>query len=148
MEICDAINPQVIIDFNRDFGNRFVPPRKTNLEAMVNQLINLVQTKQIKIDKERCPILLQSLEQGTWKESAIGRRDFARLPGIGHCDAIAALIYMARAVNRKFDPQNRIGTEFNYENQYAVQIRQPLQEVEVLGTALNITSKKKKWWGR
>jgi hypothetical protein len=115
---------------------------------MTNQLINLIQNKQVKIEKKACPILIQSLEQGTWKESAVGRREFARLPGIGHCDAIAALIYMARAINRKFDPQRRIGTEFNYETEYAVQVKQPLQEVEVLATTLNLAPKKIRWWGK
>lgn len=105
-EVCDAINPQLIIDFNRDFGNRFVAPLKTNLEAMVNQLTNLVGNKQILINKDQCPLLIQTLEQATWKTSASGKREFARLPGIGHCDALASLIYLARTVDRHHNPHD------------------------------------------
>jgi hypothetical protein len=144
-EICDAINPQVIIDFNRDFGNRFVPPRKTNLEAMVNQLANLVQTKQIRIDKDHCPLLIQTLENGTWKENVSGKKEFNRLPGIGHCDALAALIYMARAVNRHHNPHSAVPLEYDPNTQFVVN-QKPLQtDSDILSRALNIKPNKPKF---
>jgi Terminase large subunit, T4likevirus-type, N-terminal len=137
-EICDAINPQVIIDFNKDFGVRFVPPRKTNLEAMVNQTINIIQTGQIKIDKDNCPLLIQTLEQGTWKTSASGRMEFARLQGIGHCDAIAALVYMVRSINKSRNPMIAVPVEYDPVTQFRGKISERMDETAILGRAFNI----------
>jgi hypothetical protein len=105
-EICDAINPQVIIDFNRSHGHRFSPPSKTNREAMVNLVINLVHQGRIKvIDNPENKLLITTLESGVWNGTS-ANRDFSRQPGIGHCDAIAALMYACRGINMHHNPNN------------------------------------------
>jgi len=141
-EICDAINQQVIIDFNRDFGTHFVPPIKTNLEAMTNQLINLVGNNQILINADRCPMLVQTLEMATWKTQANGKREFARLPGIGHCDALAALIYMARTVNRHNNPHANAPAEVTDINTYVVKKYEQQGTEAVLDRALSFGRRK------
>lgn len=137
-EICDSINPQVIIDFNRDFGRSFIPPIKTNVEAMVNQLQNLIGSNQVLINKEQCPILVQTLEQATWKTSASGKREFARLPGIGHCDALAALIYLARSVDRVNSPHASAPREAIPDNMFVIRKPDDQRAETVLSAALGI----------
>lgn len=137
-EICDAINPQVIIDFNRQFGHRFVPPSKSNREAMVNQVVNMVQAGRIVVVNNNANrLLLKTLESGVWNSTST-TRDFSRQPGIGHCDAIAALMYMVRGISLHHNPTNyRPALDFNQ-----LDFRPPAQTADrVLAKAFGLNRK-------
>jgi len=119
--ICDSISKQLILDLNQDkkikqSGIVFVNPSKTDLEAMVNQLIISLDQEQWIIDPS-CKMTLETLRTGTWKTSATtGKREFARLGEIGHCDALASLVYFNRALNTRANPftgKNLIGDMSN-----------------------------------
>lgn len=134
-EICDAMNPQVIIDFNRTFGHRFTPPSKSNREAMVNLVINMIQQGRIKvIDNEANRLLLLTLQTGVWNGTGMNR-DFSRQPGIGHCDALAALMYACRGVNMHHNPDNW----HSPINESQLDLRGPEKdEHHVLGAAIGL----------
>lgn len=107
--ICDAISKQLIVDLNaheaiKKAGIVFLNPQKTDLEAMVNQLIISMSHQRFVID-DGCDLLLETLRTGTWKTSdSTGKREFARLGAIGHCDALACLVYLQRALNKSNNP--------------------------------------------
>lgn len=99
--ICDAISQQLRIDLNAEFNDVvFVAPMKTVLlsdngarEGMVSKLIMALDDGRIVIDPS-CKLLLETIRTATWKLSNSGRREFARFDEIGHCDFLAALMYI------------------------------------------------------
>lgn len=111
--ICDSISRQIIIDLNghdkiKEAGIAFVNPQKVDREAMVNQLIVSMSQGQWVIDPG-CKVLIDTLQTGTWQTSAAtGKREFARLGDIGHCDALAALVYFQRGLITSMNPFNGI----------------------------------------
>jgi hypothetical protein len=94
---------RLIEDLRVLHGIRFQKTEKDNKDAQVNLLRVLVEQGKIKIH-ESCVQLIAQLKYAQWKVSAAGRRDFKRTPELGHCDAIDALIYFIRNVNRHRNP--------------------------------------------
>lgn len=69
----------------------FTGVSKTELHSMVNRL-NLLAGSGRVIVHPRCKLLIQTLKNGVWDKN---REEFARSEiGLGHMDALAALIYM------------------------------------------------------
>lgn len=102
--VLDVINPQVQIDLASLYGYSTTPPSKKNLEAMVNEARTWLREGRVVIDPS-CKILLRSLEAGIWtKPDSNGKRQFDRLPGLGHCDHVAALVYMIRSIDVHSNP--------------------------------------------
>lgn len=109
--VCDSISQQVRTDLNAEFSDLyFMAPQKSVLlsdngerEGMVNKLRMAIADGQIIIDPS-CTLLLETINTGTWKVSAAGRREFARLNQIGHCDMLAALMYLWQALLRNVNP--------------------------------------------
>lgn len=115
--VLDVINPQVQIDLASLYGYSTVPPSKKNLEAMVNEARTWVREGRVKIHPS-CKVLLRSLEAGIWtKADANGKRQFERLPGLGHCDHVAALVYLIRSIDVHTNPIPHLHN-FQEENQY------------------------------
>lgn len=78
-------------DLNSTHGLSFIGVSKTELHAMVNRLNLLIGAGRIRIHP-RCKLLIQTLKNGVWDKN---REEFARSEtGLGHMDALAALIYM------------------------------------------------------
>ena len=97
-------DPRLIEDLAHDHGVEFIATAKDDLETQVNALRNLVKNRKIEIDPA-CTVLRNTLLVGIWNRS---RTQFERLPGVGHADAVAALIYGLRNVNRYDDPYPRL----------------------------------------
>lgn len=78
-------------DLNITHNLPFVSVSKTELHSMVNKLNLLVDAGRL-IVHPRCKLLIQTLKNGIWDKN---REEFAHSEiGLGHMDAVAALIYL------------------------------------------------------
>jgi hypothetical protein len=93
-------DPRLIADLAADHGVEFIATAKDDLETQVNALRNLVKNRKLEIDPS-CTVLRNTLLVGIWNKP---RSQFERLAGVGHSDAVAALIYGLRNVNRFDNP--------------------------------------------
>lgn len=71
-------------------------PQKSDWKASLNALNVRFSTNKIKIHP-RCKFLQKSLRAGMLNKT---RTDFERSPDLGHCDAIAAMMYAVRSQDR------------------------------------------------
>ena len=103
--VCDSDNPQLVNDFVHLHHIGIGAVEKTSLEAMVNSMRVLIGLNQVKVHP-RCQFLIRTLEHGTWSDSEAGKlkKDFARTKELGHMDAIAAIMYLIRSLNRSTNP--------------------------------------------
>lgn len=69
---------------------------------LINQMRVMLQAEKIIINP-RCVTVIQHLKNGRWKD-ATAKDDFARSPGLGHYDAIDALLYLIKSVNYTKNP--------------------------------------------
>jgi len=69
---------------------------------LINQMRVMLQNEKIIINP-RCETLIQHLTNGRWKDSS-AKDDFARSPGLGHYDAIDAMLYLVKSVNFSKNP--------------------------------------------
>lgn len=90
----------VLQDLTSLHGYDITPVSKDNLEAQVNQLRLDVAQCRLEI-RPRCKNTVAHLQYGIWDKR---RRAFARSPGLGHFDLVAAAIYLVRHVNRQLNP--------------------------------------------
>lgn len=90
----------VINDLHRLHGLLFLPTKKDNKDAQINDLRMLVSSAQIKINP-RCKTLIQHLKSATWNNK---RTEFSRSADNGHYDAVDALLYFIRNVDRNKNP--------------------------------------------
>jgi hypothetical protein len=91
-------------DLNLQHNLPFVSVSKTQLHAMVNRLNLLVDAGRVVVHP-RCKLLIQTLKNGVWDKN---REEFAHSEiGLGHMDALAALIYMVMSFESWFN-QNPI----------------------------------------
>jgi hypothetical protein len=86
---------QVQVDL-ADTGYQVEIPPKSDWQSGVNQMAVAFSTKTIVVH-ERCKFLRQSLKSGTFNKH---RTDFDRTEALGHCDALAALMYGLRSQDR------------------------------------------------
>lgn len=98
--ISDNNNLQLIQDMAIDYKMNFIPTNKEALEAMVNELRIMVGKGQIEIHP-RCKQLIGCLEYGVWDKQ---RKKFAESKTYGHFDALAALIYLVRNLDKHCNP--------------------------------------------
>jgi hypothetical protein len=78
----------------------FAPTAKDDKEGAINAVRLAVQRRELVIHP-RCTTLLTHLRHAIWNRS---RSDFERSDGLGHFDAIDALVYFVRNVNRLRNP--------------------------------------------
>jgi len=90
---------------------RFAAANNRDPEALINRTRGLLASKRISIHP-RCTELIKQCVGGLWN---LKRTDFERLPGLGHLDGVAALIYTVdvidfannpRTAQERFDPNN------------------------------------------
>lgn len=94
---------RLIQDLRTAHNLKFRKTDKDMKEAQINALRILVKNRQIRIH-ESCVNLRQQLRYGQFKTTASGRRDFKRSAQLGHCDAIDALLYLIRNINKTRNP--------------------------------------------
>lgn len=105
--IADNNNPLMLLDLGSLHGIHFQPTQKTGrterttiIEAMVNDLRIQVGSGRIVVDPS-CPETIGCLKFGIWNEH---RTTFERTEEFGHFDALAALIYGNRDIDRHTNP--------------------------------------------
>ncbi len=94
---CDPI---IAADLASQHKLNFIRTRKDDLEAQVNALRLLIGENKVRIHP-RCRITIEHLSNGVWDTSGL---KFARSGEFGHFDAIAAMTYLVRNLNRKRNP--------------------------------------------
>ena len=97
--ICDT-DPRLIADLRKLSGISFVKTKKDLKEAQVNQTNLMILNNQIEIHP-RCKTLIAHCRYGVWNES---RTQYHRTSSMGHFDAIDALVYMVRNIDRHKNP--------------------------------------------
>ena len=88
---------QLQVDLNQHHDFRVSLVAKSDWQAAINNLAVKFSVNKIKIHK-RCTFTRQSLKSGTFNKQ---RNDFARTNALGHCDAIAAMMYGVRIVSKE-----------------------------------------------
>jgi hypothetical protein len=92
----------------------FMPAKKDDKQAAVNQLRVLLQNKQIIINP-RCKVLIRHLRNVKWDKSRANV--FSRSPDDAHYDAVDACVYLSRSVNFKKNPYP-VGYGMNKDDLY------------------------------
>jgi hypothetical protein len=90
------VQGQTLVDLF-ELGSEFASPPKTDWLASVQAMATLFELDLILIHP-RCKFLIHSIRAGVFNKN---RTDFERLPEIGHCDALASLMYANRCQNRE-----------------------------------------------
>lgn len=97
--VCDT-DPRLIEDLKKISNLYFRPTKKDVKEGQVNQT-NIMLTRNQIVISPRCKTLIRHMMYGVWNDA---RTSFARTKALGHCDAIDALLYMVRNVDRVHNP--------------------------------------------
>lgn len=91
-----------------ELGYEIQQPSKADWLGNVQALATLFARDRVLIHP-RCELLRRTCKAGIFNKN---RTDFERIPGLGHCDAVAALMYANRAQRREFAAVRRdYGTE-------------------------------------
>ncbi len=97
--LADA-DPLILAELTKANSRGWGPCRNDELHASVNAMRMAVKDGFIEINP-RCRTLIAHLESGIWNNN---RTAFERVEGMGHFDAIAALVYLVRHVDRNVNP--------------------------------------------
>lgn len=100
MSVSDNNNPLLLQDLSFLHQLHFVPTDKGRLEEMVNTVKIMTRSGGIRVDP-KCKQLIGCLKYGVWNKN---RDEFARSNVFGHFDALAALIYLVRNLNKTTNP--------------------------------------------
>jgi hypothetical protein len=95
-EIWADVPGQLSIDLTHMFKIRVGLPPKNDWVASVNTMAAKFAMNKIRINKFDCPFLYKSVMGGIFNKT---RTDFERNSTLGHCDALAALMYALRVQN-------------------------------------------------
>lgn len=88
--------------FDHDLG--IMPADKWDRDAALANMRLAIQSEKILISP-RCLHLIEQLEHGIWRKTRDGqRKEFERTDALGHCDLIAALLYLWRKVDPLANP--------------------------------------------
>lgn len=99
------MTPQLQMDMAELLNFIILPVDKTEKAASIIALRDTVRQKKIRIVAPKCTRLLYQLANGTYSES--NPKEFVRKvddPDMGHCDALAALIYGHRRAMWRSNP--------------------------------------------
>lgn len=97
--ICDT-DPRLIADLKKLHSLPFRATKKDNKEASVNQTNIMIHNSQV-IVHPRCKTLISHMKYAIWNNT---RTSFQRTAALGHCDAVDALVYLVRNVDRNRNP--------------------------------------------
>ncbi len=98
--VSDNNNPQLIQDLSLLHKMTWISTDKDTLEAMLNEVRLMVAKGQIEVDP-RCVQLIGCLKYGVWDSK---KKKFALSTGYGHFDALAALMYLVRYLDKHSNP--------------------------------------------
>ena len=91
---------QLLVDLRHKHGFEAMLPLKDDFEAGINA-VRLAFNQGKIVVHERCRFLIATLRGATFNKQ---RTDFARTMALGHMDALAALIYANRMIDRGTNP--------------------------------------------
>ncbi len=91
------VSGQLQIDLRKLHGYDTNLPAKDDWQSAINKMQITFLRNEIEIDPD-CVFLLASLEAGQYNRT---KTDFGRSEALGHCDALAALMYAIRMVDKK-----------------------------------------------
>lgn len=130
--ISDNNNPLLIQDLSILHGIHFMPTTKERLNEMVNTVRMIVKEGGVVINP-RCRNLVGCLKYGVWEPK---RDKFSRSKVYGHFDALAALIYLIRNLNRSSNP---IPHDFKVDNSNQILFNiKDSQNIKSLKSAFNL----------
>lgn len=98
--ISDNNNPQLIQDLAILHRIPFISTDKDKLETMINETRMLIDQARVEVDP-RCEQLIGCLKYGVWDKK---KKAFARSSAYGHFDALAALVYLCRNLDKHTNP--------------------------------------------
>ncbi len=119
---------QTQIDLHSLHKFMIIPPVKDEWKAAINQLKVAIKLNEWEIHP-RCKFLITSLTSGMFNKQ---KTDFARSSALGHCDAIAAMMYANRAIDVGNNPYPKVIA--NRDNQ--LDLRREKTGLQELGAAL------------
>lgn len=93
----------LVVELNQTHGLSMSLPVKTDWQASINLLNVRFSTNKIMVH-ERCVRTIQALRSGIFNKQ---KTDFSRTEALGHCDAIASLMYGIRSMTRDNPWPNR-----------------------------------------
>lgn len=122
---------QLQVDLQAEHNYQVQIPQKSDWLASVNSMAVKFAQDQILINP-RCDFLCRSLRAGMFNRT---RTDFERSEHLGHCDALAALMYAIRMANR----ENPYAADMQFApNMYIPDHRRAVEgDIGDLGQALN-----------
>jgi hypothetical protein len=98
---------QLFVDLSATYNYACYTPEKLEFEHNIHRLQTAFYNDQVLVDPA-CKLLITTLRSGQLNKQ---RTDFARSNTLGHCDALAALVYALRhADKRKVEKPKRPGT--------------------------------------
>lgn len=97
--VADNDNLILVQDLSAE-GLNFYPTNKDSLEAMINAVRLMFHDGRIVVDPS-CPVLIGTLRSQLWNKR---RDDLERSRAFGHGDALMALVYLVRNVDRNTNP--------------------------------------------
>jgi hypothetical protein len=115
---------RLIADLGELHNLGVTPTAKDDKESQVNALRMLVKDERIRIDPS-CVMLIGTLKTAVWNKA---RTSFERLREYGHADALDALIYLHRNVDRYSNPYPGIPEGATWQTHQLRNIKDPRQE--------------------
>ena len=106
---------QISVDLANNYGLTVLAPHKSDWLAGVNNMAAIFHKESILI-KPRCEFLIKTCYAGMFNKN---RSDFARTDELGHCDALAALMYSIRSQDKTMPFEDERNLTIN-NNQFVV----------------------------
>lgn len=122
---CDAAG-QILVDLKLKHNYDAQLPVKDTLEAGINTVRLLLDQGKLQIH-ERCKFLIRTLYGAMFNKQ---KTDYERTDDLGHCDALAALVYLVRSVDKMTNPWPK--QTYNKEHYWVP----PTKQVNVVGKSL------------
>lgn len=101
-----------IADLSAEHGLTYLPTRKDDADAAINNLRIFIQSGKLKIHP-RCVQLITHLDHAIWNKQ---KTKFAESGEEGHFDLLAALVYLVRNLERRRNPNPPPEIELDREN--------------------------------
>lgn len=131
--VCDAAG-QTHVDIRRLNFKCFLPLKgRDSVEEGINALRVAFLQGKIEIDSA-CKDLITTLEHGSWNDQ---RTDFKRTKELGHCDAIASLVYFFRHLDTHTNPFP-VHEGMHRHTHYLPEVKRDTSTEEALNTAFTL----------
>lgn len=92
---------QLFVDFGSVYGYSCFPPEKLHFDQNIHRLQTAFWKDEILVSPA-CKLLIATLNSGQLNKQ---RTDFNRSDSLGHCDAMAALVYALRYADKRVPPK-------------------------------------------